>query len=352
MIQHSFLKLFILMTCLSASSVWAAETIARLPDLQPHELAFYSRHEGNFEIYLADADREIVVNLTRSPDQDTRPAWSSDGTQIAFYSARGRSDKSGIYVMDADGGHPQWLAQGGLSEAYPAWSPDGHSLAYSSEGRDNTGVYKVDVDSGRERLIYDEYTALLSYSPDGRRMVFMSACDNHCDIFVMDADGENVRRLTHNGLFDMFPTWSPDSQEIAFMSNRDQFFELYVMDADCPSPVGECSRVTRLSDNRDFDGFPVWSPDGRKLLFSTDRNGNFDLYTVDVRCADKPGGCEQSARQLTNQPRRDLSPAWSADGREIAFISGRDVYVMDADGSHLRHIMDDVLPDQFLAWRP
>ena len=352
MIRRSFLKLVFAVTCLSASSVWAAEAIAQLPISHPHELVFYTRHEGNFDIYLADADYQIVVNLTRSPADEVRPAWSPDGKRLAFYSTRGGDDESTLYLMDADGRHPQWLAQGGPGEAYPVWSPDGQSVIYSSEGRDNIGVYKVDLEGGTKHHLYDQYAALVSYSPDGSQVVLESACDNHCDIFVMGANGDDVRRLTFNGLFDVYPAWSPDGGQIAFMSNRDRFFELYVMDADCPALPSGCDHVKRLTDNRDFDGYPVWSPDGGQLLFSSDRKGNFDLYTLNMRCADKPDSCEQSARQLTRLPMQDSSPAWSPDGQAIAFISGQEVYVMDADGNHLRQIMDDVLPDQFVGWRP
>jgi len=137
------------------------------------------------------------------------------------------------------------------------------------------------------------------------------------------------------------------------MSNRDDFFEVYIAAADCPDLPGGCTpNLYRLTDNRAFDGFPVWSPDGTQLLFSSDRSGNFELYTVEVACIRQPLDCSAVTRRLTDQPARDISPSWSPDGRHIAFISGRAVYVMNADGSHIRPMMDDVLPDQFLVWRP
>jgi TolB protein len=224
---------------------------------------------------------------------------------------------------------------------------------YAGGERDSGSIYRIDPNGGDAQQISHYRAALLAFSPDGRRVIFMSECDYNCDLFVMDADGANMHQLTQNGLFDVFPAWSPDSQYITFMSNRDRYFEIYVLDVDCATLPGGClGNIRRLTINRDFDGFPAWSPDGKVVVFSSDRSGEFELYTVDADCAPEPEQCEETVRRLTDHPQRDLSPTWSPDGSRIAFISGRDVYVMDADGANIRFIARDVLPDQFLAWRP
>jgi len=354
MIQRLFLKLVFVVVALSVSGVYMAGAVGRLPFTPRHELTFYSRRDGNFEIYLADTDRALVVNLTRHPYQDIRPAWSPDGEGLVFYSSRGAEPQvAGLYRMDANGRHRRLLTGSGISETYPNWSPDGRTITYSSDRRWGVGIFSVDVTSGENRQINSARASLLAYSPDGRQIAFMSSCDNNCDIYVMDVDGDNVRPITQNGTFDVFPAWSPDSRQLAFMSNRSRFFEIYVADVECAALADTCEKAARqLTANRDFDGFPVWSPDGRLLLYSSDRNGNFELYSVETACGAEANVCEKAARRLTDQPSRDISPSWSPDGRWIAFISGRDVYVMDANGGSIRHIMDDVLPDQFLVWRP
>jgi TolB protein len=352
MIQRLFLKIFFASILFTVSSVYAAGTVGRLPG-ERHELTFYSRRDGNFDVYLADTDRALVVNFTRHPDEDMRPAWSPDGQEMVFYSTQGTEfQTTGLYTMDADGRGRQLLADTGFSQTYPSWSSDSRTITYSSNRGGEVGIFNIDVTDGLRQQVNTYRASLLAHSPDGRRVVFMSSCDNNCDIYMMDADGSNVRQITRNGVFDVFPAWSPDSRSLAFMSNRSNYFEIYVVDVECAALAEDCEGAARqLTDNRDFDGFPVWSPDGRLILYSSDRDGNFELFRVETDCGEA-SACEEAAQRLTDQPSRDISPAWSPDGHAIAFISGRNVYVMDADGGNVRHIMNDVLPDQFLVWRP
>lgn len=351
MLQPLFFKLFCAIACLSLSGVGAAAAIGRLPFTLSHQLTFYSRRDGNFEIYLADVDRALVVNISRNEADDILPAWSPDGEQLVFYSTRGTI--GGLYHMDGDDQPAHLLTESGQIVTYPIWSLDERSITYSSDRRRDIGIYTVDLSGGAPQRISDHLATLMTYSPDGRRIAFMAGCDNNCDVFVMDADGENLHALTRNGYFDVFPAWSPDGRQIAFVSSRDGFFELYVVNVNCVERDKDCNQVARrLTDNRDFDGFPVWSPDGEKILFSSDRDGNFELYILDATCIGKLQNCDQTTRRLTYHPARDTSPSWSPDGRWIAYISGRAVYVMDSDGGSIRHLMDDVLPDQFFVWRP
>jgi TolB protein len=346
-----FVKWIVTLLSVLSISACGAALVAQAAR-KPRELAFYARSHEHFRIYLADVERGLVAMLTRTVREAIRPAWSPEGKQVAFFSVSAtEAMRAGLYVTDAGGHHLRWLTST-VSVAYPVWSRDSRSIIYSSDTRGEEGIYRIAVDGGEPQRISPHPASLLVPSPDGLQIAFMAACDNNCDIFVMNADGSRPRRLTDNGLFDVFPVWSPDSRQIAFMSNRDDFFEIYLVDADCPTLPGGCDAdARRLTDNRDFDGFPSWSPDGQHLLLSSDRGGNFDLYAIDVGCA-AAGGCEGATRRLTDHLARELSPAWSPDGAHIAFFSGRDVYFMDADGGNIRRLMDDVLPDQFLMWRP
>jgi TolB protein len=257
------LKLTLVILGLCFGSIWGVRLVGQSSVIPAHELAFYARKKEHFEIYRADADRGLVVRLTSYFHESIRPSWSPDGNRIAFFALRTSTDgASGLYVMDADGLHPH-LVSTVIGESNPIWSPDGQSITYSSDQRERAGIYRVAVADGTIQQISDQPISLLTVSPDGSQVAFMAACDNNCDIFVMDANGSNSRQLTRNGLFDVFPAWSPDSQQIAFMSNRDQFFEIYVVDADCTMRFGGCdANARRLTSNRDFDGFPNWSPDG------------------------------------------------------------------------------------------
>ena len=127
------------------------------------------------------------------------------------------------------------------------------------------------------------------------QIAFSSNREGNSEIYVMDADGGNQRKLTNNPLRDWYPSWSPDGEHIAFASGRDGNFEIYVMDAD-----GGNQR--RLTNNPLWDREPSWSPDGKRIAFVSDREENDEIYVMDA-----DGG---NQRRLTNNDRGDRKPAW------------------------------------------
>jgi tol-pal system beta propeller repeat protein TolB len=138
----------------------------------------------------------------------------------------------------------------------------------------------------------------------------------------MDADGRNVRRLTRDPAEDCLPSWSPDGRRIAFISYRDGKGEIYVVDVD----EGNLRNLTNYPAANDIE--PAWSPDGGKIAFVSDRaNGVADIYVMDAD--------GRNPRRLTKHPEVDRNPAWSPDGRWIAFMShrwrGPNIYVMNVN---------------------
>ena len=131
------------------------------------------------------------------------------------------------------------------------------------------------------------------------RIAFASDRDGNMEIYVMDADGGNPRRLTNSLFFDdRQPSWSPDGKRIAFSSDRKgdlQNYEIYVMDADG-------GNQQRLTNNRVHDANPSWSLDGKKISFHSERDGNYEIYVMDA-----DGG---NLQNLTNNPHTDVHPAW------------------------------------------
>jgi DNA-binding winged helix-turn-helix (wHTH) protein/dipeptidyl aminopeptidase/acylaminoacyl peptidase len=153
--------------------------------------------------------------------------------------------------------------------------------------------------------------------------------------------GDTPRRLTDATAVEKDPVWSPDGTRIAFASNRDGTYELYVMPSDGGAPG-------RLTVNDDDEGRPSWSPDGRSLAFMREHAGITDIYTIDL--------ATRREQLLTPQSGSDSEPAWSPDGTRIAFNSARsgdfDIYVMQADGSHQVAITADPARDTYPAWSP
>ena len=295
-------------------------------------IAFASSRDGHirndipglpaFEIYVMDADGKHQRRLTNNPASDHSPSWSPDGKRIAFVSDRdGHPDRitgwhtPEIYVMNADGSNPQNLTNNPAEDTSPSWSPDGKRIAFDSnrDGPFNWEIYVMDADGGNLQNLTnnpdddgwpdDRYP---SWSPDGQRIVFSARRDGHVEnkfavtyeIYVMDSDGGNQQRLTENRKNDESPSWSPDGQRIVFESDRKGEFEnydIYVMDSDG-------GNLQKLTNTRGWDTGASWSPDGNRITFMSERAGNTEIYVMNA-----DGGNPQN---LTNNPGGDFHPAW------------------------------------------
>lgn len=286
------------------------------------KIAFTSDRDGNKEIYVMSPDGTNQTNLTNNPADDTSPSWSQDGKRIAF-----KSDRDGnleIYVMNTDGSNVKRLTNNSTEDDMPAWSPDGEKLAYVM--KQGTGLY----------------------------------------IHVMKADGSEPARLSDG----MLPSWSPDGKRIAF--NRGTIPQMYIMDSDGDNieplikPPSDISKLTPQEQLAFMlpNLLPVWSPDGKRILFTRVMAGapkdqqkgemNYEIYTMNTEGEDQ--------RRLTVAPGRDMGFGWSPDGKEIVFISDRDgnpeIYVMNADGSNVKRLTDDPVPGpaalaaKFASWSP
>jgi Tol biopolymer transport system component len=256
-----------------------------------------AEHHG---LYVVNADGSGLQRLTRGADGGA--AWSPDGHAIAFVRGTWNTEptyideSTEIWVMNADGSGQRRLTFNGVQDFGPAWSPDGTKIAWESEvSSDNTDIFIMNPDgSGKQNLTRSPSSeGHFAWSPDGSKIGFRS----EDGLVVMDADGRDRRRLVD--ISGLFFSWSPDGRKIAFLGRAFGPFaaDLYVVNADG-------SELRNLKSRPQFDEAPVWSPDGEAIAFVR----SWDIYAVNVDGS--------NVRNLTHRPGVDLSPVWSlASGR-------------------------------------
>jgi TolB protein len=228
-----------------------------------------------------------------------------------------------IYVVNADGTGRQRLTRNPAEEFSPAWSPDGTKIAFSRFTESHFQIFVMNTDgTGATQLTFGDAAATgAAWSPDGSRIAF-TRCAGSCDVYVMDADGQGARRLTYGEPpGDESPTWSPDGRAIAFAD----IDGIFTIDASGGS-------WTRVTDGPADDANPAWSPLGGEIAFDTSRG----LFNGDIYVA---GATGEEMRAVTDSAPLDSNPSWSRDGSSLAFMrkahkrAQARLWVMNADGT-------------------
>ncbi len=316
------------------------------------ELLFTSDRDGNSEIYKMNVDGTNQQRLTNSPEHEPGGGWSPNGQKIVYLKEINETT-SQIWVMNGDGSGQVMISQAtGLNFPYE-WSPDGQRILFTKGTTDsNQRIWVMNADgSNMVQLTNSAMTdESPSFSPDGAKIVF-SRCDVElflCDVFTMNSNGTNQTNLTPNSPNqDNFPNWTPDGTRIVFNAqNSVADSNVFIMNADGSNRLALTTSVLPqifLTIGR----FPV-SPTGKVALASFGESNTLEIYSVGIN-----GG---AVTRLTNNLGDDLYNIWSPDGSKLGFESDRDavneeIYTMNSDGTGVTRLTfnpaDDVLTDWY-----
>lgn len=301
-----------------------------------YKIAFMSSRlsfgEG-WEIFLVNSDGTDAKRLTfNEAPFSMYPSWSPDGTKIAnvFHDQH----NSWIYLINSDGTNQMQLADVLEPNIKPEWSPDGTKIAYKSGG-----LYVINVDGTNKQLLASSSAGSLSWSPDGTKITFAS----QSNIIVINLDGTNQTILTSVSTGGHSPDWSSDGLHIVFYYSGD----IYIVDADGTDEH-------KLTNDYSLNDFPRFSPDGTKIVFRSNRDGNEELYLMNI---DGTG-----LHRLTDVQEYVSSQFdWSPDGGQIVFTeedypygcSDCDIWIVTIDGLEQQNLtLDSHTIDTYPDWSP
>lgn len=357
--------------CNSVATSVPRPTVTAMPLLTTEQpgsthlgLIYYSERDGienQGALYLLDLESGEEQRLTGKDEVitlDSGFSWSPVARKVVYASGLGRDTE--IYTMDITGQHRQRLTNNNWQDVSAFWSPDGSQIAFLRRGGelDDTFLraYVMNADGSEQRRLIDDPDVLsggVSWSPNGLQIALRvfnyevaPGSPPVNDILILDVgSGEEVLRIA-DGSDHAGKRWSHDGTKLAFTSNRDGLYQLYVVDV-------TRGTQTKLAEEGNVLAFD-WSPDNERLAFNASPDKVFDIYVV------RSDGT-RLVMNLTDRAAYDVGGGWSPDGQRIAFSStvfeqgkdfekGIEIYILEVNTGVISQITHNQFPDAPPRW--
>ncbi len=265
----------------------------RSPKFSPDksQILFVSNRDGNSEIYVMNFDGGNVRRLTQNKTDEVYANWSPDGRRIVYESSPQLGVESDVWTMDADGANQRNLTNAPGQDSRPVFSPDGLRIAFGSNrnlaDRRDSNVWTMNTDGGDLKQLTDSnaFESDANFSPDGRKIAYTRAMNGGVfDIWTMNADGSNQTNLTNTDKSDeALPVYSPDGTRLVFSSNLESLsprYDLWTILA-----TGENRQRVTIHPANDLEA--VWLTD-TTLVFQSNRETNYKIYQTDTNDTEVP----------------------------------------------------------------
>ena len=329
----------------------------------------------------------VTYNINDKGDSKySMPVWSPDSTKIAFLKET-EEEGGKAYTVVVEGGSPPAKLSDVSATQLNDWSPSGDSVLFSSyvkdeeeedfdefyddEFYDDEDLLEGDSSVSEIEWEYDESGNLIGVRSSGVALedeedqgfqfegfdeelfdeeLFEDINSDYVGIYSRNPEGVNHRQMTCGE--DRDAIWSPDSTKLAFISERDGNPEIYVMERDsldalCENSGGNPKQIYRLTDTEEDESDIAWSPDGQRILFVSERDGNKEIYVMDYTGSNET--------RLTFNQKDDYDPIWGTDGTSVIFVSeldgDSDIFIMDTEGQSQQRVTNNDAIDESPTWR-